>query len=195
MRRAVAVVFVLALAAAAVSAQAVRNVPRISIDELKPLMQSGQALVLDVRRPEEFAKGHYEQLVAGHGTVTLGDESWEVSGHGLRDHSWGPRFWQAPWYYRWLTANAGPDFGFMASRVAKIAGQRCDLPPASARLAEEDEPPGSSLAQESALLSVEDRCAHAQRTGRDAHRAATTQSWPRARIRSQKRLAFARSAK
>lgn len=58
MRRAVAVVFVLALAAAAVSAQAVRNVPRISIDELKPLMQSGQALVLDVRRPEEFAKGH-----------------------------------------------------------------------------------------------------------------------------------------
>ncbi len=71
---------------------------------------------------EEFAKGHYEQLVAGHGTVTVGDESWEISGHGLRDHSWGPRFWQAPWYYRWLTANAGPDFGFMASRVARRDG-------------------------------------------------------------------------
>jgi hypothetical protein len=40
----------------------------------------------------------------------------------LRDHSWGPRFWQAPWYYRWLTANAGPDFGFMASRVARRDG-------------------------------------------------------------------------
>jgi hypothetical protein len=68
---------------------------------------------------EEFAKGHYEQLVAGQGTIRVGDEEWEVSGFGLRDHSWGPRFWQAPWYYRWLTANAGPDFGFMASRVAR----------------------------------------------------------------------------
>ena len=36
------------------------------------------------------------------------------TGFGLRDHSWGPRYWQAPWYYRWLTANFGPDFGFMA---------------------------------------------------------------------------------
>ncbi len=35
-------------------------------------------------------------------------------GLGLRDHSWGPRSWQAPLYYRWLTANFGDDFGFMA---------------------------------------------------------------------------------
>ncbi len=49
----------------------------------------------------------------------VGDETWDIRGSGLRDHSWGPRYWQAPWYYRWLTANVGPDFGFMASRVAK----------------------------------------------------------------------------
>ena len=67
---------------------------------------------------EEFAKGHYEQLVAGTGTIRVGDEEWEVDGFGLRDHSWGPRYWQAPWYYRWLTANVGRDFGFMGSRVA-----------------------------------------------------------------------------
>ena len=24
---------------------------------------------------------------------------------GLRDHSWGPRFWQSPWWYRWLTGH------------------------------------------------------------------------------------------
>ena len=54
---------------------------------------------------EEFAKGHYEQLVAAHGTIRVGEREWEIDGHGLRDHSWGPRFWQAPWYYRWLTAN------------------------------------------------------------------------------------------
>jgi hypothetical protein len=68
---------------------------------------------------EEFAKGHYEQLIAGTGSIRVGDEEWAVDGFGLRDHSWGPRYWQAPWYYRWLTANFGPDFGFMGSRIAR----------------------------------------------------------------------------
>jgi len=72
---------------------------------------------------EEFAKGHYEQLIAGKGSIRVGDEEWEVDGFGLRDHSWGPRYWQAPWYYRWLTANFGPDFGFMGSRVARRDGE------------------------------------------------------------------------
>jgi hypothetical protein len=68
---------------------------------------------------EEFARGHYEQLVSCTGTVQVGDERWEIDGFGLRDHSWGPRTWQAPFYYRWLTANAGADFGFMGSRIAR----------------------------------------------------------------------------
>ena len=72
---------------------------------------------------EEFARGHYEQLIAGKGTIRVGDEEWEIDGYGLRDHSWGPRYWQAPWYYRWLTANFGPDFGFMGSRIARRDGE------------------------------------------------------------------------
>lgn len=71
------------------------------------------------RPGEEFAKGHYEQLVKATGTITVGDDRWEIAGFGLRDHSWGPRYWQAPYYYRWLTANFGDDTGFMASRVAR----------------------------------------------------------------------------
>lgn len=71
---------------------------------------------------EGFAKAHYEQLMAGTGSLTVGDDSWPLDGHGLRDHSWGPRTWQAPWYYRWLTGNAGSDFGFMCSRVASRSG-------------------------------------------------------------------------
>ncbi len=71
---------------------------------------------------EEFAKGHYEQLHEAVGTITVGDETFTIRGFGLRDHSWGPRYWQAPWYYRWLTGNAGPDFGFMGSYVAKRTG-------------------------------------------------------------------------
>ena len=71
---------------------------------------------------EEFAKGHYEQLLEAQGTITVGDQSWTIRGFGLRDHSWGPRFWQAPYYYRWLTGSVGPDFGFMGSFVAKRTG-------------------------------------------------------------------------
>ncbi|HTS15437.1 MAG TPA: hypothetical protein VMH24_07200 [Candidatus Sulfotelmatobacter sp.] len=71
---------------------------------------------------EEFARGHYEQLVAATGTIVVGDHAYEIDGFGLRDHSWGPRYWQAPWYYRWLTANFGADFGFMGSRIARRDG-------------------------------------------------------------------------
>ena len=71
---------------------------------------------------EEFAKGHYEQLIGGRGTIRVGDQEWDVDGFGLRDHSWGPRYWQAPWYYRWLTANFGEGFGFMGSRIARQDG-------------------------------------------------------------------------
>jgi predicted secreted hydrolase len=71
---------------------------------------------------EEFARGHYEQLVAVSGTLEVGDEETPLRGFGLRDHSWGPRTWQAPWYYRWLTANFGPGAGFGLSRVARRDG-------------------------------------------------------------------------
>lgn len=71
---------------------------------------------------EEFAKGHYEQLLEGQGTIAVGEQTWTIRGFGLRDHSWGPRYWQAPYYYRWLTGSVGPEFGFMGSFVAKRTG-------------------------------------------------------------------------
>ena len=37
--------------------QAIRNVPRISIDELKALMDKNAVLVIDVRDPDSFKKG------------------------------------------------------------------------------------------------------------------------------------------
>ena len=48
---------VMLLAGAMLSAQAIRNVPRISIDELKVLMEQKTVLVIDVRDPESFTKG------------------------------------------------------------------------------------------------------------------------------------------
>ncbi len=85
-------------------------------------MFGGEPVGEHERQGQEFARAHFEQLVAGTGTITVGDESWEIDGFGLRDHSWGPRTWQGPWYYRWLTANFADDFGFMASRVARESG-------------------------------------------------------------------------
>jgi hypothetical protein len=75
------------------------------------------------RPGEEFARGHYEQLVSAVGTCRVGEQQWQLAGFGLRDHSWGPRTWQAPWYYRWLTANFGAEFGFMGSRIARRDGE------------------------------------------------------------------------
>ena len=88
----------------------------------RPSMFGGEPDTPHEPTGEEFAKGHYEQLVEGTGTIRVGDDEWVLRGCGLRDHSWGPRYWQSPWYYRWLTANVDRDFGFMASRVARRDG-------------------------------------------------------------------------
>jgi hypothetical protein len=85
----------------------------------RPSMFGGEPDTPHEAPGEEFAKGHYEQLVHATGSIRVGDREWQIDGFGLRDHSWGPRYWQAPWYYRWLTANVDEQFGFMASRVAK----------------------------------------------------------------------------
>ncbi|MDP6970746.1 MAG: hypothetical protein QF921_04415 [Pseudomonadales bacterium] len=62
----------------------------------------------------QFARAHTEQHMRVEGTVRLGDEpALEFSGHGLRDHSWGPRFWQATPSYRWITGNFGDDLGMI----------------------------------------------------------------------------------
>ena len=45
------------LAGITVSGQAIRSVPRITIDELKVLMEQKAVVVLDVREPGAFAKG------------------------------------------------------------------------------------------------------------------------------------------
>jgi 3-mercaptopyruvate sulfurtransferase SseA len=56
-RRLIALALPLVFAVSSLSAQAVRNVPRVSIDELKALMQEKTVLVLDVRNAGEFAAG------------------------------------------------------------------------------------------------------------------------------------------
>lgn len=76
--------------------------------------------------PEKmFARGHTEQHMRSVGTVRVGDESFDITDAlGLRDHSWGPRYWQNIWWYRWLTVNLGPDLGFACTISGNEQGER-----------------------------------------------------------------------
>jgi len=76
--------------------------------------------------PEKaFARGHFEQHMAVTGSVAIGDDVFVLEdGLGLRDHSWGPRYWQNIWWYRWLTVNLGPDLGFATTVSGDEHGKR-----------------------------------------------------------------------
>ncbi len=70
---------------------------------------------------ESFAKAHFEQHMHVTGNVRIGDDVFAVDGYGLRDHSWGPRHWQAIHQYEWLTLNFGAELGAMVSIVQRDA--------------------------------------------------------------------------
>jgi hypothetical protein len=71
---------------------------------------------------QEFARGHLEQHGRATGHVMVGERRWTIDGYGLRDRSWGPRSWQAPSSYRWLTMNFGPDAGIAAALTVQRDG-------------------------------------------------------------------------
>jgi hypothetical protein len=68
---------------------------------------------------QQFARAHYEQHMHVTGSLEIEGEHHEIDGYGLRDHSWGPRTWQAIHAYEWLTMNFGPDFGAMVSVIQR----------------------------------------------------------------------------
>ena len=86
----------------------------------RPVLADGSDLPID---PEKsFAKAHYEQHVAATGSFDIDGQHWDVDGFGLRDKSWGPRYWQSISWYRWLPMNFGPDFGMMISLIGSDDG-------------------------------------------------------------------------
>ena len=93
-------------------------------------MYGGKPQYADGREVESvngFAKAHYEQHCAVTGTIVVhepddtdGRENavvMEIDGLGLRDKSWGPRYWQALTWYRWLPMVFGDDFAMMLSVI------------------------------------------------------------------------------
>ena len=89
-------------------------------------MYGGKPQYADGRELEQeagssFAKAHYEQHCRTSGSIVVDDEVLEIDGFGLRDKSWGPRYWQAIAWYRWLPIVFGEDFAMMISVVARDA--------------------------------------------------------------------------
>ncbi len=73
----------------------------------------------EVDAEQSFAKAHFEQHMHVTGTLEIDGQPVELDGYGLRDHSWGPRYWQAIHSYEWLTLNFGPDLGAMISIIQR----------------------------------------------------------------------------
>lgn len=61
----------------------------------------------------DFSLGHFNQHTRTIGNIRVGDENWQLDGHGWRDHSWGPRYWTNIYFYRLFVANFGDDRGLM----------------------------------------------------------------------------------
>jgi hypothetical protein len=69
-----------------------------------------------------FSLGHFNQHCRASGEIEVGAERWEIDGFGWRDHSWGPRYWQAIYYYRLFIANFANGDGFMLLKITNRNG-------------------------------------------------------------------------
>lgn len=63
---------------------------------------------------DAIATGHYQGPCRVTGWVEIDGQRRDVKGLGYRDHSWGPRRWLGPSYWRWLSCLADDKNGFVA---------------------------------------------------------------------------------
>ena len=87
----------------------------------KPQYADGRELEQEAGK--SFAKAHYEQHCRAVGSIVVGDEVLEIAGFGLRDKSWGPRYWQALSWYRWTPMIFDEGFALMLSIIGRPDGK------------------------------------------------------------------------
>lgn len=61
-----------------------------------------------------FAANHFEAACTVGGEIRLEGRALPVDGHGIRDHSWGPRVWEGPELWRWISCLTPAGDGFVA---------------------------------------------------------------------------------
>lgn len=72
---------------------------------------------------DSIAVGHYQGPCTVGGWIEIDGERRQISGLGFRDHSWGPRKWQGPSWWRWISCMVDEKNGFVAW-LQKIGDQR-----------------------------------------------------------------------
>jgi hypothetical protein len=82
----------------------------------RPVYEDGTEIVTNSET--SFAKAHYEQHGTMVGSMIVGGSEYEIQGMGLRDKSWGPRYWQSISWYRWLPMVFSPEFAVMLSIIS-----------------------------------------------------------------------------
>ncbi|AZI37003.1 hypothetical protein NT2_01_05510 [Caenibius tardaugens NBRC 16725] len=65
----------------------------------------------------DFSRGHFNQHITTTGHIRVGDQQWPVTGHGWRDHSWGPRYWTNLFAYRLFLATFEDGKGLMLLKI------------------------------------------------------------------------------
>jgi hypothetical protein len=61
--------------------------------------------------------GHYQQPIALVGELVAGADTWQLSAHGVRDHSWGQRIWHSIHRDRSLWISFGPSLTVIACKT------------------------------------------------------------------------------
>lgn len=63
---------------------------------------------------DAIAVGHYQVPCRVTGRILLDGAEHQVDALGFRDHSWGPRVWQGPRWWRWISCMCDDGTGFVA---------------------------------------------------------------------------------
>jgi hypothetical protein len=85
-----------------------------------------------------IARGHYQVPCRVRGTMRLEGSTTTFDAIGFRDHSWGPRVWQGPRYWRWISCMCDDRNGFVGW-VTRIG---------------DDRPPGNGMVMRDGRLSL-----------------------------------------
>lgn len=72
--------------------------------------------------PTGVADKHYEQPGSVAGVLEVDGRRRGLSGHGLRDHSWGVRNWQGVPYWRWFGVVVDPETFVLVNNVGRSDG-------------------------------------------------------------------------
>jgi len=72
----------------------------------------------------DFSLNHFNQHTKVAGLIRVGDEQWDFTdARGWRDHSWGPRYWQAIYWYRLFLCSFDSGRAFMLLKITDKAGK------------------------------------------------------------------------